>query len=177
MALEPNIGLWVVIGAAAAVGHLPKVTTAATMLAYWAGSAVPLRRPPTESPVTMSITDAPCEYPPSTCGVFGHLSAMDLMCDTASLEPSSVCNWSEACLVVHRIHADVHAGLLAQRVHEGLADAPDAGRLVGAAGEGHLDVRAVVGAGRGDAARDSAWRDQQNTGGQHRGGGQGHRSG
>ena len=38
-----------------------KVTTAATLLAYWAGSVVPLRRPPTESPATISITDAPCE--------------------------------------------------------------------------------------------------------------------
>ena len=53
----------------------------------------------------------------------------------------------KACLVVHRIRTDVHAGLLAQRVNEGLADAPEASRFVGAAGEGHLDVRAVVGAG------------------------------
>lgn len=76
----------------------------------------------------------------------------------------------EAGLVVDRIRADVHAGLLAQRAHEGLADTSDAGRFVGAASEDHLGIRAVVCAGRGDAGRDSGRRDQHDTGGKHRGG-------
>src|SRR5690349_25041484 len=98
IALEPSSALWVIIGCLVRSATLPKVTTAATLFAYWAGRVVPLRRPPTESPVTISTTDAPWEYPPSTCGVFGHFSAMDLMCDTASLEPSSVCSWRRLAL-------------------------------------------------------------------------------
>ena len=76
----------------------------------------------------------------------------------------------EACLVVHRIHTNVHAGLLAQRVHEGLADAPNTASSVPRAkvtsASGQSSALAA------DAARDSAWSDQHNTGGQHRGGAQ-----
>ena len=50
-----------------------------------------------------------------------------------------------------------------------LADVAQAGRLVGAAGEGQRDVRAIVGAGRRYDVRNGGRSDQQNAGGQQRG--------
>ena len=69
----------------------------------------------------------------------------------------------QAGLVVDRVGVDVLAGALAQVVGKGLADVSQPGRLVGAAGEGQGDVRAVVGAGRRDGVRNGGRRDQQNT--------------
>jgi hypothetical protein len=98
MALAPNIALCADIGPPLRSAGLPKVVTATTLLAYWGGSALPQLMPPTGTPLTMSITDAPCEYPPSTCGVFGHLSATSLMCLMASLAPSPPCSCSRLAL-------------------------------------------------------------------------------
>ena len=55
---------------------------------------------------------------------------------------------------------------------EGLADASQPGRLVGATGEGHCDVRAVVGLGRRLRAPNGARCDRQDAGSQHCGGAQ-----
>ena len=57
--------------------------------------------------------------------------------------------------VIHPVGVNVQAaGLLTQRVDEGVAHLAEAGRLVGAAGEDNLDVRAVIGGGPGDGAWD-----------------------
>src|SRR4029077_3837487 len=78
----------------------------------------------------------------------------------------------QARLVVDRVGVDVLSGVLAQVVGEGLPNASQTGRLVGAAGEGQRHVRAVVAAGRRDGARNGAGGNQQNAGGQQRRGAQ-----
>ena len=94
MALAPNRALCAEIEPPLRSAGLPKVVTAMTWLAYCGGSESPQPTPPIWVPVTMSTTDAPWEYPPSTCGVAGHLSAISLMCLIASLAPSLPWIWN-----------------------------------------------------------------------------------
>ena len=75
----------------------------------------------------------------------------------------------EGSRIVHGVGADRSApDLTTQRVDEGLAYPAEAGRIVCAAGEHDLDVRAALcGGGRCDCRADDRWREKQYRGGQH----------
>ncbi len=69
--------------------------------------------------------------------------------------------------VVHRIHTDRSAADLgAQCVDESLPDKTDAGRIVGAAGEDHLDVGTPLGRRRWNTVRRERQRDDGHRGGE-----------
>ena len=151
-----------VIGLPNFAAGFPNTATAATLGRRLAGNGgadpiSPILLPSGGMPASMSMTAAPCEYPPRTSLVDGHCCAMTATRLVASAGAGGGFEEVVRRGIVDRVRVD---GLTpderAERAGESLTGCSEAGRVVGTASEDDLDVGARCGGGRGGRGKNAS---------------------